>query len=122
MKIKSVWRLVFIGIVCTIAAFLVAFISVYSHGRHRSMTIQEALWVCTKDMKTYYPPGSPESLQIIERLAQAKTIDIAKFRTDEYLCYRLGMEDVRDIAPLLWEIDPSTLRTQGVPQVSPRAK
>ena len=34
------------------------------------MNLQEALWVCSADMKTYYPPGSPESMAVVQELSK----------------------------------------------------
>ena len=91
-------------------------------GRPSTMTLPQALWVCTADMKIYYPPGFPESLHVIEQLGKSPSFNVAQYHTDHFLCYRMNLTENADPSePLLWEFDPAMLPSRSIQRTaSPR--
>jgi hypothetical protein len=126
---KCKWlRLVLLSI--TLGILILLAIIYINEPKVRSMTLQEALWVCSPDMRNYYPPGSPQSRAVIQQLSDK--LDIKSFRSIPFICARTGMkEGSAPNEPLIWEIDPnnipnqklqlmeaSSLRTEPVPEDS----
>ncbi len=108
-------------IVVGIVGVLVGLVMVgWLRGHPSSMTLPQALWVCTADMKAYYPPGSPEALHVIEQLGKSPSFNVAQYRTDHFLCYRMNLTEKEGASePLLWEIDPATLPSRSIQRTAP---
>lgn len=108
---KSFKKAVF-GLIILLAAVVIVLGVIEWHApRAKSMTLEEALWVCTSDMKIYYPPGSTESLQVVRQLSAKSDFNTNTFRTACYLCYRIGvLENSSTVGePLVWCFDPAKL-------------
>jgi len=77
--------------VAVLVGFLITIVVGYTiyirHDTERRMTLAEALWVSTAEMKTNFSPGSPQSLMILHLMSGY--IDTNTFRTSSFIYYRL---------------------------------
>ena len=80
----------------------------------RNMTLVEALWVCTPDMKTYFAPGSPESLAMIQTLSHS--VDTNTFRAPGFICVRMGITNgsLSPDEPIMWDLHPEQIPSSAV--------
>jgi len=111
---KEISNRVAVSVIVGILLALAVGYTVYTRlHAERSMTLVEALWACTPDMKTYFPPGSPESLTMVQMMS--KGIDTNAFRTSHFLCMRLLVgENLSVDEPVMWEIDPKRIPDNAV--------
>jgi len=104
-----------LGLIACIAVLLAGGIILWKERQARAtlFSLQDVLWVCDREMTTFYPPGSPESLRVCNSLA-AHGLKTNEMRFDHFLCCRMGAP-IADAAnePVVWDFDPTT-RALGV--------
>ena len=109
---------VIVGILLAIAGGSMLYVRLHTP---RTMTLAEALWVCTPDMKTYFPPGSPESAAMVQTVSHG--IDTNTFRTPHFLCARIGFgTDLSASEPIMWEIHPEQIPNNAVERARTSAR
>ena len=74
---------------------------VRQESEERSMSLAQALWVCDKTMKNFYPPGSPRSRSIVDELKKTG-LDVEQPMYHSYVCLRLLEPDAAPNEAAIW--------------------